>query len=189
MFKNGVVRVGNADLFVYFHLDIHCQFTILFSSILVFWVLVVVFFMVFSVGFMVKLFFNLITQFGVYVYVVPAVLGLFILVFLLFVIGVGLSFYCYYLVGNVYEWVGMGNFVEIVFFGEMVDIHFWCILGVIFLWMVFNVIFYVVIGLGLVLLFNWWGFKGWGWYWVLFIFFWVVFSYIIVLMWCFMFLG
>jgi arabinogalactan oligomer/maltooligosaccharide transport system permease protein len=88
-----------------------------------------------------------------YAYLLPAGLGLLILVFVPFIYGLGLGFFDH--AHGSYTFVGLRNFVEILSGGGRPITHplnFYFTLGVTVLWTVANVILHTAIGLGLALL-------------------------------------
>ncbi len=85
-----------------------------------------------------------------YLYVMPSLLGMVVLVFVPFSIGVGLSFFAYD--APRYYFHGLGNFSEILLGSESGEVTFYWTLFATILWTVCNVILHVGIGLGLALL-------------------------------------
>jgi ABC-type sugar transport system permease subunit len=119
-----------------------------------------------------------------YAYVVPAALGMLILVFVPFGYGLGLGFFNH--AHGSYTFVGLDNFAEILSGGGRSLTHplnFYFTLGVTVLWTATNVLLHVVIGLCLALVLKnpLLGFKGV--YRVLLILPWAVPNYITALIW------
>ena len=119
---------------------------------------------------------------GVYAYVVPAMLGMVVLVLVPFVMGVLLGFFT-----TDYEFIGLNNFKEILFPAEVADTNFYFTLGVTVLWTVTNVVLHVSIGLALALVLNNPAVKGRAIFRVLLIVPWAVPNYITALIWKWMF--
>ncbi|TNE48909.1 MAG: sugar ABC transporter permease [Deltaproteobacteria bacterium] len=89
-----------------------------------------------------------------YLYTTPAMLGMIVLVFVPFVVGIGLSFFRHTGGGN-YTFVGFQNFIEILsvpWNKVLSPLSFYFTLGVTILWTSLNVLLHVSIGLGLALL-------------------------------------
>ena len=90
-----------------------------------------------------------------YSYLTPAVISMSVLVFVPFLLGVGLAFTRYS--GGVYEWVGLDNFISILSNEGLSITHplsFYFTLGVTILWTAINVFFHASIGLCLALVLN-----------------------------------
>lgn len=114
----------------------------------------------------------------VYAAIAPALIGVFVLVFVPFFMGVYLAF-----LNNRGEFVGLQNFIEILFPTESSDTNFYFTLGVTIMWTVLNVGLHVVIGLALALLLSDPFLKGRAVYRVLLIVPWAVPNYITALIW------
>lgn len=117
-------------------------------------------------------------------YILPAAIGMMVLVLLPFAIGLGLGFFNH--CDGQYEWVGLDNFVSILSGGgtSLTDpLNFWFTLGVTLLWTFLNVLLHVSIGLALALLLKDPLLGGKGIYRVLLIIPWAVPNYITALMW------
>ncbi len=119
---------------------------------------------------------------GVYAYVVPAMVGMVVLVLIPFIMGVLLGFFT-----TDYEFIGLNNFQEILFPAEVSDTNFYFTLGVTVLWTVTNVVLHVSIGLALALVLNNPAVKGRAIFRVLLIVPWAVPNYITALIWKWMF--
>jgi ABC-type sugar transport system permease subunit len=119
-----------------------------------------------------------------YAYIAPAMLGMFVLVFIPFIVGVSLSFFEH----EFGEWrfVGFQNFSKIMLSGlgavTSAD-SFYVKLLVTLLWTTSNVFFHVSLGLGLALLLNQPNLKGRAFYRIILILPWAVPSYITALIW------
>ena len=119
-----------------------------------------------------------------YAYLGPAVVSMLVLVFVPFILGIGLAFTRY--VSGGYEWVGLDNFVNILSnegLGLTHPLSFYFTLAVTVLWTFLNVIFHAGLGLGLALLLNRPTLKFKAVYRVLLIIPWAVPSYITALVW------
>jgi ABC-type sugar transport system permease subunit len=119
-----------------------------------------------------------------YAYIVPAALGMIVLVLLPFMVGLVLGFFNH--CDGRYEWVGLGNFAEILSGGgtSITDpLNFWFTLGVTLAWTTLNVFLHVTFGLALALLLKDPLLHGKGVYRVLLIIPWAVPNYITALMW------
>ncbi len=119
-----------------------------------------------------------------YAYIVPAALGMIVLVLLPFMVGLVLGFFNH--CDGRYEWVGLGNFAEILSGGgtSITDpLNFWFTLAVTLLWTTLNVFLHVTFGLALALLLKDPLLRGKGIYRVLLIIPWAVPNYITALMW------
>ncbi len=119
---------------------------------------------------------------GVYAYVVPAMVGMVVLVLVPFVMGILLGFFT-----TDYEFIGLNNFQEILFPAAVSDTNFYFTLGVTVLWTVTNVVLHVSIGLALALVLNNPAVKGRAIFRVLLIVPWAVPNYITALIWKWMF--
>lgn len=89
-----------------------------------------------------------------YAYITPAMLGMTVLVFVPFVVGIGLSFFQHQ-GGGRYVFVGLQNFKEILYvpWSKITNpLSFYFTLGVTILWTFLNVLLHVSIGLALALL-------------------------------------
>lgn len=99
--------------------------------------------------------FYLLRDFGhAYLYTSPAMLGMIVLVFVPFAVGIGLSFFEHTGGGN-YNFVGINNFIKILsvpWDKLLAPTSFYLTLGVTILWTSLNVFLHVSIGLGLALL-------------------------------------
>ncbi len=117
-------------------------------------------------------------------YVVPAMLGMSVLVLVPFAAGLALGFFSH-CDGN-FAFVGLRNFWEILSGGGAAITHplnFWFTLGVTLMWTLFNVVLHVGIGLGLALLLKDPLLRFKGVYRVLLIIPWAMPNYITALMW------
>lgn len=117
-------------------------------------------------------------------YIVPAALGMIVLVLVPFAVGIVLGFFNH--CEGRFEYVGLANFTDILSGGgtSVTDpLNFWFTLGVTLLWTSLNVVLHVSIGLGLALLLKDPLLKGKGVYRVLLILPWAVPNYITALMW------
>ena len=85
-----------------------------------------------------------------YYYVMPALIGLTVLIMVPFSIGVGMSLFKY--LDGAWSFVGLSNFVEVLSVGSSGDTRFYWTLFVTILWTGGNVFFHVAIGLALALL-------------------------------------
>jgi len=117
-------------------------------------------------------------------YVVPAALGMTVLVLVPFAVGIVLGFFNH--CEGRFEYVGLANFTDILSGGgtSVTDpLNFWFTLGVTLLWTSLNVLLHVSIGLGLAMLLKDPLLRGKGVYRVLLILPWAVPNYITALMW------
>jgi ABC-type sugar transport system permease subunit len=117
-------------------------------------------------------------------YIVPAALGMIVLVLVPFAVGIVLGFFNH--CEGQFEYVGLANFTDILSGGgtSVTDpLNFWFTLGVTLLWTSLNVLLHVTIGLGLAMLLKDPLLKGKGVYRVLLILPWAVPNYITALMW------
>jgi arabinogalactan oligomer/maltooligosaccharide transport system permease protein len=117
-------------------------------------------------------------------YIVPAALGMIVLVLVPFAVGIVLGFFNH--CEGRYEYVGLANFTDILSGGgtSVTDpLNFWFTLGVTLMWTTLNVALHVCIGLGLALLLKDPLLRGKGVYRVLLILPWAVPNYITALMW------
>ena len=121
---------------------------------------------------------------GAYTYLAPAIVGMAVLVFIPFVLGVGLAFFRHE--NGVFHWVGLHNFLVILSNEGLSFTHplsFYFTLGVTILWTAINVLLHASFGLLLALLLNSSDLKFKGVYRVLLIVPWAVPSYITALIW------
>jgi ABC-type sugar transport system permease subunit len=125
---------------------------------------------------------GMVTMPGAYAYVVPAMVGMVVLVLIPFAMGVLLGFFT-----TDYEFIGLNNFREILFPADVADTNFYFTLGVTVLWTVTNVVLHVSIGLALALVLNNPAVKGRTIFRVLLIIPWAVPNYITALIWKWMF--
>ena len=119
-----------------------------------------------------------------YSYIAPAMIGMLLLVFVPFVVGVGLSFFEHEF--GAWRFVGLQNFSKIMFSGNRAITSpdsFYFKLVVTLLWTTLNVFFHVSIGLGLALLLNQPNLKGRTAYRLILVLPWAVPSYITALIW------
>ena len=119
-----------------------------------------------------------------YLYLLPAALGMGLVVFLPFLAGAAVSLFAH--AGGEFTFVGLRNFARIVFsteYGVTHPLSFWFTLVVTVLWTAANVFLHVSAGLGLALLLHdpWMKLKGL--YRVLLIIPWAVPNYITALIW------
>ena len=92
---------------------------------------------------------------GAYTYLAPAIVGMAVLVFIPFVLGVGLAFFRHE--NGVFHWVGLHNFLVILSNEGLSFTHplsFYFTLGVTILWTAINVLLHASFGLLLALLLN-----------------------------------
>jgi ABC-type sugar transport system permease subunit len=112
------------------------------------------FYALYAFGWMERFFRTIRLYKAAYAYVSPAMVGMLVLVFVPFAIGIGLSFFKH-LGGGKYEWVGFRNFLHI-FFDPLNPfphaLNFYYTLFITLLWTFLNVFLHVSIGLGLALL-------------------------------------
>lgn len=113
-----------------------------------------------------------------YLYVLPAALGMIVLVFVPFGFGVGMGFFKH--TWGEYTFVGLSNYVSILF---GTDSRFFYTLGITVLWTVSNVFLHVAIGVVLALVLSQARLKARALYRVLFIIPWAVPNYITALIW------
>lgn len=124
------------------------------------------------------LFANLRSRPFIYAAIAPAIIGMFVLVFIPFFMGVYLAF-----LDNKGEFVGLANFAEILFPTEQSDTNFYFTLGVTVMWTVLNVGLHVIIGLALAVILSDANLRGRSIYRVLLIVPWAVPNYITALVW------
>lgn len=125
---------------------------------------------------------------GTYGYVGPALVSTLVLVFVPFLMGVGLAFFSAGKGGpETWTFIGLDNFSEILFPPETGDTNFYLTLGMTVAWTVLNVVLHVSIGLGLALLLNRPTLRLRAVYRVLLIVPWAVPNYITALIWKWMF--
>jgi ABC-type sugar transport system permease subunit len=115
---------------------------------------------------------------SVYVAIAPALIGMLVLVFVPFFMGVYLAF-----LDNEGNFIGLGNFVEILFPSGTSDTNFYFTLGVTIMWTVLNVSLHVIIGLFLALILQSERLRGRSVYRVFLIVPWAVPNYITALIW------
>jgi len=115
---------------------------------------------------------------SIYAAIAPALVGMLLLVFTPFFMGVYLAF-----LDNDGNFIGFRNFVEILFPSGTSDTNFYFTLGVTVMWTVLNVSLHVVIGLFLALLLQSETLRGRSIYRVLLIVPWAVPNYITALIW------
>ncbi len=125
-----------------------------------------------------RLFANLRDRPLVYAAIAPAIVGMVLLIFVPFFMGVYLAF-----LDNNGHFVGLANFGEILFPSETSDTNFYFTLGVTVMWTVLNVGLHVLIGLVLALVLSDAGLRGRAVYRVLLIVPWAVPNYITALIW------
>jgi ABC-type sugar transport system permease subunit len=118
----------------------------------------------------------------VFISITPTIIGVILLTFTPFIMGVTLSFF-----NNNYEFIGITNFREILFPQTTGDTNFYFTFGVTLMWTFLNVFLHVVIGLALALLLSDSTIRGKGIYRVLLIVPWAVPNYITALIWKWMF--
>ena len=109
---------------------------------------------IYAFGWLERFFRTAYTHREAYAYVSPAMIGMLVLVFVPFAVGIGLSFFKH-LGGGRYEWVGLRNFFYIFFDPLNAFPHalnFYYTLFITLLWTFLNVFLHVSIGLGLALL-------------------------------------
>ncbi|MCB9639457.1 MAG: sugar ABC transporter permease [Myxococcales bacterium] len=105
-------------------------------------------------GWMGRLFGVIAGNLGAYMYVSPAMVGMLLLVFIPFSVGIGLSFF-HHLGAGSYKFVGLENFKDILFSKNYPFPHpynFYFTLLITILWTVLNVGLHVAVGLSLALL-------------------------------------
>ncbi len=120
-----------------------------------------------------------------YAYTSPAMLGMALLVFVPFAVGIGLAFFQHH-GGGKYSFVGIQNFIDILYvpWKKLASpLSFYFTLGVTLLWTSLNVFLHVSIGLGLALLLKNPLLRMKGIYRVLLILPWAVPNYITALIW------
>lgn len=113
-----------------------------------------------------------------YLYVAPAAVGMLVLVFVPFGLGVGMGFFKH--TWGEYSFVGLRNYISILF---GTDSRFFYTLGMTVLWTVSNVFLHVTIGVFLALLLSQAKLKARALYRVIFIIPWAVPNYITALIW------
>lgn len=118
------------------------------------------------------------TQRAAYAYVAPAMIGMALLVFVPFAVGIGMGFFEH--TWGSYTFVGLENFRRILAGG---DSRFFYTLGMTILWTASNVFLHVVIGVFLALLLSQARLRFRALYRVLFIVPWAVPNYITALIW------
>lgn len=118
------------------------------------------------------------TQRAAYAYVAPAMIGMGLLVFVPFAVGIGMGFFEH--TWGTYTFVGLENFKKILAGG---DSRFFYTLGMTVLWTASNVFLHVVIGVFLALLLSQARLRCRALYRVLFIVPWAVPNYITALIW------
>lgn len=116
-----------------------------------------------------------------YLYVLPSMVGMGVLVFVPFTVGVGLSLFAYD--APRYHYVGLANFAEILMGSDAGEVRFYWTLFATILWTVCNVILHASIGLGLALLLKDPALKFRSVYRVLLIIPWAIPNYITALIW------
>ena len=114
----------------------------------------------------------------IYAAIAPAMVGMVVLIFVPFFMGVYLAF-----LDNNRNFVGLDNFIAILFPTETSDTNFYFTLGVTVMWTVLNVSLHVVIGLALALVLSDQKLRGRAIYRVLLIVPWAVPNYITALVW------
>lgn len=114
---------------------------------------------------------------GTYLYVFPAMIGMIVLVFIPFVMGVALAFF------SNGEFTGLSNFAEILSPPATAHTTFYSTTGFTILWTVSNVVLHVVIGVSLALVLNRKHLAFKGLYRVLLVVPWAVPNYITALIW------
>jgi len=113
-----------------------------------------------------------------YLSIAPAMVGMVLLIFVPFLMGVYLAF-----LDNQGRFVGLANFADILFPGATSETHFWFTLGVTVMWTFLNVALHVAIGLALALVLSDARLRGKAVYRVLLIVPWAVPNYITALVW------
>ena len=113
-----------------------------------------------------------------YAAIAPAMIGMILLIFVPFFMGVYLAF-----LDNDRSFVGLANFVEILAPSGTSDTNFYLTLGVTVLWTALNVVLHVSIGLGLALILSDARLRGKAIYRVLLIVPWAIPNYITALVW------
>lgn len=113
-----------------------------------------------------------------YAAIAPAMIGMVLLIFVPFLMGVYLAF-----LDNSRNFVGLANFSEILFPSGTSDTNFYLTLGVTVLWTALNVVLHVGIGLGLALILSDARLRGKAIYRVLLIVPWAIPNYITALVW------
>ncbi|MBL8787048.1 MAG: sugar ABC transporter permease [Deltaproteobacteria bacterium] len=114
---------------------------------------------------------------GTYLYVFPAMIGMIVLVFIPFVMGVALAFF------SNGEFTGLSNFTEILAPSATAHTTFYSTTGFTILWTLSNVVLHVVIGVSLALVLNRKHLTFKGLYRVLLVVPWAVPNYITALIW------
>lgn len=125
-----------------------------------------------------NLFFSMRTRPLIYISIAPAMIGMILLIFVPFFMGVYLAF-----LDNNGRFVFLDNFIDILFPTEVSDTNFYFTLGVTVLWTVLNVGLHVVIGLSLALILSDSNLRGKGIFRVLLIVPWAIPNYITALIW------
>ena len=125
-----------------------------------------------------KLFANLRDRPFLYVSIAPAMLGMVLLIFVPFFMGVYLAF-----LDNDRNFVGLANFGDILFPSQVSDTDFYLTLNVTVLWTGLNVFLHVAIGLALALVLSDAKLRGKAVYRVLLVVPWAVPNYITALIW------
>ncbi len=118
------------------------------------------------------------TQPSTYGYVAPAVVGLSLLVFVPFVMGIAIAFF-----DKSGDFVGLDHFTEVLVPSTTQQTDFWQTLGITVLWTFSNVVLHVGIGVALALVLNRPNLRFKGLYRVLLILPWAVPNYITALVW------
>jgi ABC-type sugar transport system permease subunit len=143
-------------------------------------------FLLFGLGYVEKLIFIIRTNVVAYLYIMFAMVGMIMLVFIPFLYGIGLGFFRK--IFNVYYFVGFENFTDILSnFNITQPLNFYFTLGVTVLWTVTNVSLHVTIGLAMAMLLKDKLLKFKGIYRVLLILPWAVPNFITALIWSGMF--
>ncbi|MCC6620483.1 MAG: sugar ABC transporter permease [Deltaproteobacteria bacterium] len=114
---------------------------------------------------------------GVYLYIFPAMIGMIVLVFVPFIMGVALAFFTE--TGS----TGLSNFEEILVPEATVHPTFYWTTGFTIMWTISNVVLHVTIGVALALVLNRESLKFKGLYRVLLVVPWAVPNYITALIW------
>lgn len=125
-----------------------------------------------------RLFYGLRDKPFLYAAIAPAMVGMVLLIFVPFFMGVYLAF-----LDNSGSFVGLANFADILFPDETSDTNFYFTLGVTVAWTVLNVFLHVAIGLVLAIVLSDAKMKGRAVYRVLLIIPWAVPNYITALIW------
>ena len=114
---------------------------------------------------------------GVYLYVFPAMIGMIVLVFIPFAMGIALAFF------SDGEFTGLSNFKEILVPADTAHTTFYSTTAFTVLWTLSNVVLHVVIGVSLALVLNRDNLRLKGLYRVLLVVPWAVPNYITALIW------